>query len=90
MIRRAIFPLLCGAALTVATLPGVARVGVFVGVFPPAPVVEVVPAPPAPGSRAIGAGTACSMSGYRASMPWPLFHTRYGCPEGGSDTAPAG
>jgi hypothetical protein len=47
MIRRAIFPLLCGAALTVATLPGVARVGVFVGVVPPAPVLEMVPAPPA-------------------------------------------
>ena len=49
MIPRAILPLLCAAALTLAPVPGFARVGVVVGLAPPAPVVEVAPAPPAPG-----------------------------------------
>src|SRR5467141_405718 len=49
MIPRAILPLLCAAALTLAALPGFARVGVVVGLAPPAPVVEAVPAPTAPG-----------------------------------------
>lgn len=49
MNRRAILPLLCGATLTLAAGPGFARVGVVVGIAPPAPVVEAVPAPPAAG-----------------------------------------
>jgi hypothetical protein len=49
MIPRAILPLVCAAALTLAPVPGFARVGVVVGLAPPAPVVEVAPAPPAPG-----------------------------------------
>ena len=49
MIPRAILPLFCAAALTLAAVPSSARVGVVVGFAPPAPVVEAVPAPPAPG-----------------------------------------
>jgi len=49
MSARAILPFLCAAALTLAAVPGLARVGVVVGIAPPAPVVEVTPAPPAPG-----------------------------------------
>ena len=49
MRRQFIFPILCGLALTLAAAPGIARVGVVVGFAPPAPVVEVVPPPPAPG-----------------------------------------
>ena len=49
MSRRGILPFLCAAVLTLAAVPGFARVGVVVGFAPPAPVVEVVPAPPAPG-----------------------------------------
>jgi WXXGXW repeat (2 copies) len=49
MRRHFIFPILCGLTLTLAAAPGVARVGVVVGFAPPAPVVEVVPPPPAPG-----------------------------------------
>ena len=47
--RRSILPILCAAALTLVAGPGVARVGVVVSFAPPAPVVEVVPPPPAPG-----------------------------------------
>jgi hypothetical protein len=36
MRRRVIFPFLCAAALTLAAAPGVARVGVVVGIAPPA------------------------------------------------------
>jgi hypothetical protein len=61
MSRRATLPVLCAAALMLAGAPGVARVGVIVGIAPPAPVVETVPAPP--GSRVTGAGTASSASG---------------------------
>jgi hypothetical protein len=49
MRRQFIFPILCGLTLTLAAAPGVARVGVVVGFAPPAPVVEVVPPPSAPG-----------------------------------------
>src|ERR1700692_4878049 len=49
MSRRGILPFFCAAVLTLAADPGFARVGVVVGFAPPAPVVEVVPAPPAPG-----------------------------------------
>jgi YXWGXW repeat-containing protein len=49
MSARAILPFLCAAALTLAVGPGLARVGVVVGIAPPAPAIEVVPAPPAPG-----------------------------------------
>jgi WXXGXW repeat (2 copies) len=49
MRPRAILPLLCATALTLIAVPGLARVGVVVGIAPPAPVVEPVPAPPAPG-----------------------------------------
>jgi hypothetical protein len=49
MRRRAIIPFLCAAALTLAAVPGLGRVGVVVGIAPPAPVVEAVPAPPSPG-----------------------------------------
>lgn len=49
MSRRAILPVLFAVALTLAPIPGVARVGVVVGIAPPAPAVETVPAPPAPG-----------------------------------------
>src|ERR1700736_2315501 len=93
MIPRAILPFLCAAALTLAPVPGFARVGVVVGLAPPAPVVEVAPAPPAPamsGSRATGAGTASSMSGCQAYMSCLLMLTRYGCPEAGSGTAAVG
>jgi hypothetical protein len=45
MRRRAIIPFLCAAALTLAAVPGLARVGVVVGIAP----VEPVPAPPGPG-----------------------------------------
>jgi WXXGXW repeat (2 copies) len=48
--RRSVLPVLCAAALVLAPAhPSVARVGVVVGFAPPAPVVEVVPPPPAPG-----------------------------------------
>jgi hypothetical protein len=47
MRRRAIIPFLCAGALMLAAAPGVARV--VVGIALPAPVAEVVPAPPAPG-----------------------------------------
>lgn len=49
MRRRLIIPLLCAAGLVFTTAPGIAQVGVVVGVAPPAPVVEPVPAAPAPG-----------------------------------------
>src|ERR1700732_3205919 len=49
MSRRVILPFLCAAALTLAALPALARVGVVVGLAPPVPGVEAVPAPPAPG-----------------------------------------
>jgi hypothetical protein len=49
MTRRAILPALCAAALMLAAVPGLARVGVVVGIAPPAPVVEAAPAPPSPG-----------------------------------------
>jgi hypothetical protein len=49
MTRRVIFPVLCAAALMLAAAPGVARVGVVVGIAPPAPVVEPTPAPLGPG-----------------------------------------
>lgn len=71
MRRRLIISILCAAGLAVATVPGVARVGVVVGVAPPTPAVEPVPAPPAPGyvgSRVTGPGTACSMFGYQGGM----------------------
>jgi hypothetical protein len=45
MTRRVILPVLCAAALILAAAPGVARVGVVVGVAPPAHGVEPVPAP---------------------------------------------
>ena len=38
MRRRAIIPFLCAAALTLVAVPGLARVGVVVGIAPPAPV----------------------------------------------------
>ena len=93
MIPRAILPLVCAAALTLAPVPGFARVGVVVGLAPPAPVVEVAPAPPAPGyvwQPGTGAGTASSMSGCQAYMSSLLMLTRYGCPEAGSGTAAVG
>src|ERR1700745_3856681 len=49
MGRRSILPILCAAALMLVAGPGVARAGVVVGFAPPAPVVETVPVPPAPG-----------------------------------------
>ena len=49
MRRRAVLLLLCVALLTLAAVPSFARAGVVVGFAPPAPVVEVVPAPPPPG-----------------------------------------
>jgi hypothetical protein len=93
MRRRAIIPFLCAAALTLASVPGLARVGVVVGIAPPAPVVEAVPAPPAPGtsgSRVTGAGTAYSMSGCPVHTWWRPTFTRYGFPKPGSGMAPAG
>ena len=42
-------PFLCAGALMLAAAPGLARVGVVVGVATPTPVVEPVPAPPGPG-----------------------------------------
>jgi hypothetical protein len=93
MRRRAIIPFLCAAALTLAAVPGLARVGVVVGVAPPAPVVEAVPALPSPGmsgSRITGAGTASSMSGCQVHTLRPPTFTQYGVPEPGSGVAPAG
>jgi hypothetical protein len=59
MTQRATLPLLCAAALTLAAVPGLARVGVVVGIAPPAPVVEAVPAPPGRyGSPEPGSGMA--------------------------------
>lgn len=49
MSRQTILVFLCTALLNLAAVPGFARAGVVVGFAPPAPVVEVVPAPPAPG-----------------------------------------
>jgi WXXGXW repeat (2 copies) len=49
MSRRLILPVLCALAVTLAAASGFARVGVVVGFAPPAPVVEAVPPPPAPG-----------------------------------------
>ena len=49
MSRGSIFAVLCVAALALAASPSLARVGVVVGFAPPAPVIEVVPPPPAPG-----------------------------------------
>ena len=49
MSRRVILPFLCAAVLMLAAVPGFAQVGVVVGLAPPAPLVEPVPAPPAPG-----------------------------------------
>ena len=48
MRRRAIIPFLCAGALMLAAAPGLARVGVVVGVATPSPVVEPA-APPVPG-----------------------------------------
>jgi hypothetical protein len=76
MRRRAIIPFLCAAALTLAAVPGLARVGVVVGIAPPAPVVEPVPAPPgAPamsGSQATGAGPRTVCLGARCIRRGPL------------------
>jgi WXXGXW repeat (2 copies) len=47
MNRQAILRVICAAALTLTTVPGVARV--VVGFGPPVAVVEPIPAPPAPG-----------------------------------------
>ena len=93
MSRRGILPFFCAAVLTLAAVPGFGRVGVVVGFAPPAPVVEVVPAPPAPGyvwQPGYWSGTASSMSGYQAHMSWPLMLARYGCPDAGSGTAVVG
>ena len=94
MRRRAIIPFLCAAALTLTAVPGLARVGVVVGIAPPAPVVEAVPAPPSPGymsgSLVTGAGTASSMSGCPVHTSPPPTFTRYGSPEPGSGMAPVG
>jgi hypothetical protein len=49
MSRRLILPVLCALAVALAAASGFARVGVVVGFAPPAPVVEAVPPPPAPG-----------------------------------------
>ena len=50
MSVRRILPILFlfTAALTLAPISGIARVGLVVGIAPPAPVVETVPPPPAP------------------------------------------
>ena len=90
--RRAIIPFLCAAALTLTAVPGLARVGVVVGIAPPAPVVEAVPAPPSPGymsgSLVTEAGTASSISGCPVHTSPPPTFTRYGSPEPGSGMAP--
>jgi hypothetical protein len=50
MSMRAILPILFlfGAALILAPVSSIARVGIVVGIAPPAPVVETVPPPPPP------------------------------------------
>ena len=89
MIPRAILPLLCAAALTLAAVPGFARVGVVVGLAPPAPVVEVVPAPPAPGY--VWQPGYWSWNGFQyVWVSCLLMLTRYGCLEAGSGTAAVG
>ena len=93
MIPRAILPLLCAAALTLAAVPGFPRVGVVVGLAPPAPVVEAVPAPPAPGY--VWQPGYWSWNGFQ--YVWvpgvyvvPPYAHRYGCPEAGSGTVAVG
>jgi hypothetical protein len=93
MSPRPILPFLCAAALTLAAVPGFARVGVFVGFAPPVPVVEAVPAPPAPGY--VWQPGYWSWNG--AQYVWvpgvyavALFLTRYGCPEAGPGMAAVG
>ena len=49
MIRRTFLCIAWAAALTLAAVPGAARVGVVVGVAPPVPAAETVPPPPGPG-----------------------------------------
>ena len=93
MTRRATRPVLCAAALMLAAAPGVARVGVVVGVAPPAPVVEPVPAPPGPGY--VWQPGYWSWNGVQyvwvpgTYVAAPTF-TRYGFPEPGSGMAPVG
>ena len=50
MSVRTILPILFlfTAALTLAPISGIAKVGLVVGIAPPPPVVETVPPPPAP------------------------------------------
>lgn len=49
MKRRSVLGLLSGMSI-LASIPGfAARVGVVVGVAPPAPIAEPIPPPPAPG-----------------------------------------
>jgi hypothetical protein len=78
-----------------AAAPGLARVGVVVGVATPTPVVEPVPAPPGPGYvwqpgywSWNGVQYVWVPGAYVAPRP-PTF-TRYGSPEPGSGMAPTG
>jgi hypothetical protein len=76
MRRRAFLSVLGVAVLTFAPISGVAGVGVTVDVAPPAPVVETVPPPPAPGY--------VWQAGYRA---WDGFNYVWGAWEVCQDTS---
>jgi YXWGXW repeat-containing protein len=93
MSRRAVLLLLCVALLTLAAVPSFARAGVVVGFAPPAPVVEVVPTPPAPGY--VWQPGYWSWNGVEyvwvpgAYVVAPYVHAVW-VPEPGSGMAPAG
>jgi hypothetical protein len=79
MSVRRILPILFlfTAALTLAPSSSIAKVGLVVGIAPPAPVVETIPPPPAPPGNvwqgATGLGMAPNTSGCPGYTRWPLI-----------------
>jgi len=95
MSMRAILPILfLFAALILAPVSSIAKVGIVVGIAPPGPWSRRSPLlrrhPGMSGSRAIGPGTAPNMSGCPGYARWPLIPAPCGWRVTGSDAAAAG
>ena len=92
MNRRAIVAALCGLALLLTSPPAFsANLSFSVTLTPPAPIVETVPPPPAPGTVwAPGywrAGTVSNTSGCRGSTSWRRSPMHCGSVDGGFTAA---
>jgi WXXGXW repeat (2 copies) len=96
MSMRAILPILFlfGAALILAPVSSIAKVGIVVGIAPPAPVVETVPPPPPPPGNVWQPGywawDGTKYAGYPGYTRWPLIRAPCGWRVIGSDAAAAG